>query len=96
MSEQPTSCKFCQSAARRMNAHRDGIEFECGTRCLYHEPPHGTGWSWWTQPPSCKIVVALKAELGQKDIEIDNLKQDVRDLKEEAKDAAWEAWGHDN
>lgn len=96
MIERPTSCKFCSSTVRSINGYRDGIEFECGASFLYHSPPHGAGWSWWGQPPSCKIIVALKGELGQRDIEIDWLKTAVREMKEEARDAAWEAWGHDN
>lgn len=52
----PAVCKFCDTGNPRFNSHRDGITFDCGAQCMWHEPPHGEGWSWWTQPASCKII----------------------------------------
>lgn len=64
VSDAPTACKFCGDTTRTFNSHRDGIKFECGAGVLWHDPPHGNGWSWWTQPSTCKRIVALRDDIA--------------------------------
>lgn len=60
----PESCRYCSSGNATYNhGYRDAVTYDCGAKVSWHDPPHGTGWSWWTHPESCKIISALKSEL---------------------------------